>query len=48
MFHVCDVCVLNKMDLLPHVDFDPAQFKRFALDANPDLTSFPQTPRTPP
>ena len=46
MFHVCDVCVLNKIDLLPHVDFDPAQFKRFALDANPELVFFETSAKT--
>jgi hydrogenase nickel incorporation protein HypB len=46
MFHVCDVCVLNKMDLLPHVDFDPAQFRRFALDANPNLVFFELSAKT--
>jgi hydrogenase nickel incorporation protein HypB len=46
MFHVCDVCVINKIDLLPHVDFDPEQFKRFARDANPRIRFFEMSART--
>jgi hydrogenase nickel incorporation protein HypB len=46
MFHVCDVCVLNKMDLLPHLDFDTEQFKRFALEVNPAMQFFEMSART--
>lgn len=40
MFRVSDVCVLNKIDLLPHVQFDVDRFKAFARDINPDLVFF--------
>jgi len=46
MFRVCDVCVLNKIDLLPHVDFDTERFKRFALEINPRITFFETSART--
>jgi hydrogenase nickel incorporation protein HypB len=46
MFRVSDVCVLNKIDLLPHVDFDMAAFKRFAQEINPDLLFFETSART--
>lgn len=46
MFRVCDVCVLNKIDLLPYVDFDLARFKRFALEINPGVTFFEMSART--
>jgi hydrogenase nickel incorporation protein HypB len=40
MFRVCDVCVLNKIDLLPHVEFDTERFKAYARDINPELVFF--------
>jgi len=46
MFRVSDVCVLNKTDLLPHVDFDKTEFNRFARDINPDLVFFETSART--
>ena len=46
MFRVSDVCVLNKIDLLPYVDFDKAAFMRFAQEINPDLVFFETSART--
>lgn len=46
MFHVSDVCVLNKIDLLPHLDFDRARFRKFALEVNPGLVLFETSART--
>jgi hydrogenase nickel incorporation protein HypB len=46
MFRVSDVCVLNKLDLLPHVDFDVAQFEDFACKINPSLTILKTSART--
>ena len=40
MFHDAHVCVLNKIDLLPHVPFDPARFRAEALRLNPKLRIF--------
>ena len=33
-----DLCLINKTDLLPYVDFDLDQFKQNALTVNPHLT----------
>ncbi|MDH3215079.1 MAG: hydrogenase nickel incorporation protein HypB [Candidatus Krumholzibacteria bacterium] len=46
MFHVSDVCVLNKIDLLPHTDFDTAQFENFTREINPSLTIFRTSAKT--
>jgi hydrogenase nickel incorporation protein HypB len=37
LFHTADVVVLNKIDLLPLVDFDSAQFEHDLWRLNPDL-----------
>jgi hydrogenase nickel incorporation protein HypB len=34
MFAAADLCLINKIDLLPHVDFDPARCREYALRAN--------------
>lgn len=36
MFRKADVIILNKMDLLPHVDFDFEQFRDYVHKLNPD------------
>ncbi|HCJ10986.1 MAG TPA: hydrogenase accessory protein HypB [Clostridiales bacterium] len=38
IFERAAACVLNKVDLLPHVDFDLERFKRDAGVLNPDMT----------
>lgn len=40
MFHAANVCVINKTDLLGYVNFDVETCKKFALQANPQLTFF--------
>jgi len=40
MFHAADICVINKTDLLPYVQFDIAQCREYALQVNPKLTFF--------
>lgn len=40
MFRVSDVLVINKIDLLPYVDFSLEQVRRNALQINPDLEIF--------
>jgi hydrogenase nickel incorporation protein HypB len=40
MFHNADVMLLNKVDLLPHVDFDVAKCKEMARKVNPDILIF--------
>lgn len=37
MFHSSDICIINKTDLLPHVDFDMEKAKEYALRVNPNL-----------
>jgi hydrogenase nickel incorporation protein HypB len=37
MFSVSDVCIINKTDLLPYVDFDVEKCKEYALQVNPNI-----------
>lgn len=37
MFEHADICIINKTDLLPYVDFHMEQMKRHALSVNPHL-----------
>jgi hydrogenase nickel incorporation protein HypB len=46
MFRVSNACIINKVDLLPHVDFDVQQFKANARQINPALTFFETSART--
>lgn len=41
LFNLSRVMVLNKIDLLPHVDFDMDRATRFARKLNADLAVFP-------
>ncbi|HEX5774002.1 MAG TPA: hydrogenase nickel incorporation protein HypB, partial [Geomobilimonas sp.] len=38
MFHAADIMLLNKIDLLPHVDFDVARCREMARRVNPHIT----------
>ena len=40
MFHTSDVCIINKIDLMPHLDFDLSRLKDYALQVNPKLQFF--------
>jgi hydrogenase nickel incorporation protein HypB len=40
MFRTCDVLLLNKIDLLPHVAFDPTRFAEYARRIKPDVQVF--------
>ena len=40
LFKLAKVCLLNKIDLLPYVDFDVEKAKHFARMHNPDLQIF--------
>ncbi len=40
MFHTSDVCVINKIDLMPHLNFDLDRLKDYALQVNPNLEFF--------
>lgn len=46
MFAIAEVLVLNKIDLLPYVDFDVAKARRLALSINPRLRIFELSCRT--
>lgn len=37
MFQSSHICLINKSDLLPYVDFDPEKFKEYALRVNHQL-----------
>ena len=40
MFHSSDICLINKIDLLPHLNFDVEKLKEYALQVNPNLIFF--------
>ncbi len=46
MFHTSDICVINKTDLLPYVDFNIAKVKEYALKANHHLKFFELSAKT--
>lgn len=46
MFAVSEVMVINKIDLLPYVDYDMDAVKRFALAVNPRLRIFELSSRS--
>lgn len=40
MFHTADICIINKIDLLPYLDIDLEELKQYALQVNPNLIFF--------
>jgi hydrogenase nickel incorporation protein HypB len=46
MFHAADVMLLNKTDLLPHLDFDVAKCREMARRVNPGITIFEVSAKT--
>ncbi len=46
MFHSSDVCVINKTDLLPHVDFDVEKAREYAMQVNHHLRFFEVSAKT--
>ena len=46
MFRAAEVMILNKIDLLPHVDFDVARAVENALQVNPRINVFQLSART--
>jgi hydrogenase nickel incorporation protein HypB len=46
MFHNADVMLLNKVDLLPYVDFDAEKCKAFARRINPGIKIFDVSSKT--
>lgn len=37
MFRASSLCLINKTDLLPYVDFDPEKCREYARSVNPDI-----------
>ncbi len=46
MFHISSVMILNKIDLLPYVDFDMEKAKKHASKLNSDIKIFPLSCRS--
>ena len=46
MFDAALTCVINKIDLLPHLDFDVERCKKYAAQVNPNLTFFELSARS--
>ena len=46
MYQDVDALIINKIDLLPYVDFDMAYFEKGVQLLNPDLVTFPLSCRT--
>jgi hydrogenase nickel incorporation protein HypB len=46
MFRAAEVMVLNKIDLLPHVEFDTERAAAYARQVNPDIVIVPLSART--
>jgi hydrogenase nickel incorporation protein HypB len=40
MFHTSDICIINKIDLLPYVDFNADKAKEYALQVNHHMQFF--------
>ena len=46
IFQVCDVLIVNKIDVLPYFDFDMDALREYALMRNPKLQIFPLSAKT--
>ena len=46
MFSAADVCIINKIDLLPYVDFQMDQCRKFASEVNGNLVFFELSAKT--
>ena len=46
IFQVCDVLIVNKIDVLPYFDFDMDKVREYALRRNPKLEIFPLSAKT--
>ena len=46
MFSVCDVLLINKIDVLPYFDFDVEKCREYVLRLNPNMTILPISSRT--
>ena len=46
MFTICDVLLINKIDVLPYFDFDLEACRRYATKLNPNIKIIPISART--
>jgi len=46
MFRLCDAALLNKIDLLPYLDYDKAQAIDYIHQVHPDMPIFEISART--
>jgi hydrogenase nickel incorporation protein HypB len=46
MFRTCDAAILNKIDLLPHLDYDKDQAIAYIRQVNPAMPVFEISART--
>ena len=46
IFQVCDVMIINKIDVLPYFDFDMEKVREFACRRNPNIQIFPISAKT--
>ena len=46
MFSICDVVLINKIDVMPYFDFDLARCKEYIHMRNPDATIIPICAKT--
>ena len=46
MFSICDVLLINKIDVLPYFDFDLEACKKYVLKLNPNMKIIPISART--
>ncbi|MBQ0018072.1 MAG: hydrogenase nickel incorporation protein HypB [Clostridiales bacterium] len=46
VFTVCDILIINKIDVMPYFDFDMAKVEEYAHMRNPDLKIFPISAKT--
>ena len=46
MFSICDVLLINKIDVLPYFDFDMEACRKYVLRLNPNMKIIPICART--
>ena len=46
MFSICDVLLINKIDVLPYFDFDLEECKKYVRKLNPNMNVIPISART--
>ena len=46
VFEVCDVMIINKIDVLPYFDFDMEKVGEYARRRNPNIKIFPISAKT--